>query len=532
MSGRLKSIHIKGFKKFKDFHLEFNREVNILVGENEAGKTTILEAIKIVLNQSYRLSEKAYLEDLFNKDLVNQFKENPSIDTLPSIYIELEFDLDSKDRNSENFFGEHNCLHEAKYGISFTCCFDEESWGDSLNFSEINEVPYEFYRMEWKNFSGRAYNLLIKPLRFLFLDTNRIDRNASYNYYNRSFLHTFYEEEELLHKKNNFRSAVIKSFNNEIISSTKEKNVFGIDTKKLILDNVISILNDGVPVENHGSGMENLIKTRISLNRANNINVVLLEEPENHLSFVNLRKMINEINEKRQNVQLIISTHSSMVATRLDLRNVLWITEGKAKSLKNVNEDDANFFIKLARNSFLQMLLAERIILVEGITEYLLIPEFYKKIYNKTLEEDNIIIVSCEGVSYKRYLAIAKATNKKAIAITDNDYNTNPKKLDNIYSQNDAYERNQKACRIFTSAIKEQWTWELCLYHTEQNQQTLNDFIYQEKCTQINNDNDYIKFFKSQKADFAYQILRKNLIAEDKLKAPDYIREALKWVRK
>ncbi|MBQ8919967.1 MAG: AAA family ATPase [Acidaminococcaceae bacterium] len=35
-------------------------------GENEAGKSTILDAIKIVLNQQYRNADKAVLKDLFN----------------------------------------------------------------------------------------------------------------------------------------------------------------------------------------------------------------------------------------------------------------------------------------------------------------------------------------------------------------------------------------------------------------------------------------------------------------------------------
>ena len=47
----LKSITIHGFKKFQNLHISFNEHLNLLVGENEAGKSTILEAIKIVLNQ-------------------------------------------------------------------------------------------------------------------------------------------------------------------------------------------------------------------------------------------------------------------------------------------------------------------------------------------------------------------------------------------------------------------------------------------------------------------------------------------------
>ena len=62
----IKKLHIEGFKKFKEFDVEFNEHLNILVGENEAGKSTILEAIRIVLNQLYRNADKSILKDLFN----------------------------------------------------------------------------------------------------------------------------------------------------------------------------------------------------------------------------------------------------------------------------------------------------------------------------------------------------------------------------------------------------------------------------------------------------------------------------------
>ena len=37
----IKSLHVEGFKKFQTLNVEFNEHMNILVGENEAGKSTI-----------------------------------------------------------------------------------------------------------------------------------------------------------------------------------------------------------------------------------------------------------------------------------------------------------------------------------------------------------------------------------------------------------------------------------------------------------------------------------------------------------
>ncbi len=49
----IKNLCISGYKRFKDFSIKFQPELNILIGENSVGKSTILEAINIVLNQFY-----------------------------------------------------------------------------------------------------------------------------------------------------------------------------------------------------------------------------------------------------------------------------------------------------------------------------------------------------------------------------------------------------------------------------------------------------------------------------------------------
>lgn len=51
----------EGFEKFISLNVQFNEHMNILVGENEAGKSTILDAIKTVLNQQYRNTDKSIL---------------------------------------------------------------------------------------------------------------------------------------------------------------------------------------------------------------------------------------------------------------------------------------------------------------------------------------------------------------------------------------------------------------------------------------------------------------------------------------
>ena len=43
----LKSLHIKNFRSIKDTNITFNKGLNILIGPNNSGKTTIIDALRI-----------------------------------------------------------------------------------------------------------------------------------------------------------------------------------------------------------------------------------------------------------------------------------------------------------------------------------------------------------------------------------------------------------------------------------------------------------------------------------------------------
>jgi putative ATP-dependent endonuclease of OLD family len=71
----LKRINIEGFKTFSNFKLDLNKSLNIIVGDNETGKTTLIEAINLVL--SYQLDGRSIQYELnpyiFNSDMVKDY---------------------------------------------------------------------------------------------------------------------------------------------------------------------------------------------------------------------------------------------------------------------------------------------------------------------------------------------------------------------------------------------------------------------------------------------------------------------------
>ena len=46
---KIEKLIIKNYKTFNDITIQMNDDVNIFLGENDSGKTTILEALSIVL---------------------------------------------------------------------------------------------------------------------------------------------------------------------------------------------------------------------------------------------------------------------------------------------------------------------------------------------------------------------------------------------------------------------------------------------------------------------------------------------------
>ena len=204
----IKSLHIEGFKKFTSLDVEFNEHMNILVGENEAGKSTILDAIKTVLNQQYRNADKSILRDLFNTQKVAAFKAKPSVRTLPRIYIEVELALDPQQKNASYFYGEiygQRKQQVEKFGIRFECKYDEELGTGMEQSIQEGKIPYEYYTLTWTTFANRPYQMIKRPLNFLAIDTTSSASAPSFNYFNRTLFTSRYDEATKAKAKNEFR---------------------------------------------------------------------------------------------------------------------------------------------------------------------------------------------------------------------------------------------------------------------------------------------------------------------------------------
>ena len=262
----IKYVKMIGFRKFKDTTITFNEHLNIIVGENEAGKSTVVEAIEIVLNQLYKNADKSIIKELINIEDYNDFKKRPSIENLPKIYIEIGLELDNS-INSSTYSGieYYNTDKKTnKTGITFKCEINDDLKDIGSNIINNGNIPYECYSFSWKTFAGAPYNSLIKPIKYLGINTSNIETNNTYNNYNKSLFNNKIQELDRVKAKGNYNEKIDKILEDEIFK-IDENRKFGINRRKVILENIINIVEDGVPIENKGSGMENLIKTKIMI---------------------------------------------------------------------------------------------------------------------------------------------------------------------------------------------------------------------------------------------------------------------------
>ena len=185
----------------------------------------------------------------------------------------------------------------------------------------------------------------------------------------------------------------------------------------------MAIIVDRTPFDNIGFGTQNAIKIELAMkNASQQASIVLMEEPENNLSHTNMTLLVKHITDSL-NKQIFISTHSSYIANKLSLDNVILIHHGMAISYCALNDDAKNYFIKLPGYDTLRFALAEKVILVEGPTDDLIIQRAYKDQYGHLPIEDGIDIIVVDSLAFKHYCDIAVLMNKRVVIVTDNDGN-------------------------------------------------------------------------------------------------------------
>jgi putative ATP-dependent endonuclease of OLD family len=422
----IRKVTIKNFKCFKDFfELDLSDGVNIIVGNNEEGKSTILEAIHLALSGLYngRYLRNELSEYLFNIESINEFKANPKAP--PEILIEIFFSGDGL----ATYEGDNNSERKKNAGLIVKVEYVKNHEG------ELN-LPIEYFEITWTTFAREVITTRNLPIKPAFIDSTSAKMQNGSDLYISHIIKTHLEIEDKnkltqAHRKLQGRfmdEPSVKDINDKIKELNKENDLklsVDLSPKNAWENNLLSFIKD-IPFHFIGKGQQAIIKTKLALehNRAKEANIILIEEPENHLSHTRLNQLIKSISDKciteENKKQVLITTHNSFVANKLGLNNLILLNNKSKLKFTELSSDTINYFQKISGYDTLRLILCEAAILCEGPSDELIIQKKYLKLYEKLPIEDGIEVISV-GLSFSRYMEIAVALNKKVAVVTDND---------------------------------------------------------------------------------------------------------------
>ena len=511
---------MKNYKQFKDLELKFNRNRNILIGENGAGKSSILEVISYVLGASIRDIENKGLQTLFNVEIIKEYLESDKkYEYLPELIIEV-FISDNNDQFK--ITGLHNSENNIELsGLKMTIHPNVEYANeirDALKNSAV--FPFDYYIVDFTTFDGRPYTSYNRYLRYVAIDSTKISSTHA----TQKFIEDYYEKiktkEERVKLQHEFRERSNIFSQESLMTDVENDYQLRLNSHRgKALEEILTIQKDNIDISNFGRGDSMFLNIDFALSRTKeNTSIILIEEPENHLSYLNMHRLIDKVDNTEEK-QIFIATHSNMIATRLDLKNAIFIKNGKGTKLDDLDIETSHFFQKSPDNSALNFILANKVVLVEGNAEYILLDSFYNHLIKKEMYKNDIAMISVVGLSFKRYLELAQKLDKKVVVITDNDKDYKK----NITDQYADY--ISSSIQVYAPKEQDQYTLEVSLYKC--NDEFLDKYLQTPQMR--NGTQDYML---KNKAEAAFRIL--NILEEDnrysEFNIPAHIERAYKWI--
>jgi len=440
----ISKIKITNFKCYeKTFTLTFNDGLNVIVGGNESGKTTILEAVHLALTGMLhgRTLKNELAGYLFNLAAQTRYVESlatASPIAPPKITIELFF----SGRSSElaELEGDGNSERIKASGVVYTIEFDEENYRapyeELLRSGVLASIPVEYYHTTMRSFARKGVTARNIPIKSALIDSSSTRLQSGSDVYVSRIIRDVLEETERAaisqaHRK--LKDAFgadpnLKLINERITRAAKisQKAVsISVDlSSQTAWESSLMTYIDLVPFQYIGKGEQCVIKTKLALSakKSTEATAILLEEPENHLSHARLNELIADLTGEHGQKQIIISTHSSFVANKLGLDHLIVLRGGRVARISELTAND--FFKKLAGYDTLRLALAKRAILVEGDSDELVVQRAYMDAHGGRLPiQDGVDVISV-GTAFLRFLELATALEIPASVVTDNDGDT------------------------------------------------------------------------------------------------------------
>jgi len=356
---KLTKLYIHNYKSFYDTTIELDK-MNIVVGENNSGKSNlidVLEFIDIAMSKDIEraISDKGGYDNLKNYSAIGE--EKVVVRATFSIVPEKKIVTDLDD-----FFYKNNC-----YTLSLS--FSKKYYMISISIKNIFVLINKHYFKHKNNSKNKLYISNLKSinknnLKFLYSNIGiYVDSELNiknYNIFNQKVISTYYFNTETIRDKSNQDSkenGLLKDGSNlgKILYEIKEKDknnfeiisnslistvneIDSIEVQKVLGSYVIGFKErDKEPIALYrvSDGTINFTATMTALKQNSDSSLLVFEEPERHLHLNVVTYMLEVFRESDK--QILITTHSTEILKYANLDEIIFIyrdSDGDTQSIR------------------------------------------------------------------------------------------------------------------------------------------------------------------------------------------------------
>lgn len=431
----LSRVYVSNFRNLRSLAVDLHRGLNVIVGENNVGKTNLLQAIRLALGP-------AVTGDYVRLDAADLHRRPDGTRESNIIRIDLEFSGLSEDDQAV-FLDALNYNADAPDESTVTIHYEwvwsdqrdrgqPRRWGGDQSNTEtqipddaltaIQAVFLEAMRDAEKALAPGRQSRLARLLRALATDENKEGIVNLVQNVNMQL-----DQDDLIQAAQQQIQSVLEESAGPHLAQEAE-----IRSSEPEFDRIVQALRmvlvhggGGVDLDENGLGYNNLlfIATVLSeLERSGDAaaRVLLIEEPEAHL-HPQLQVLLADYLQRRgEDVQVIVTSHSPTMASRVRPSSLHVMHEGLDQEMRCVplrlcglDEREEGQLRRMLDVTKATILFGKGVVLVEGISEAILIPVLARR-YLEPLEGRSVSIAPVLGVDF---LTLAKLFGEDMIQV-------------------------------------------------------------------------------------------------------------------